>query len=99
MGLDIDLGLIKNQLMQLNIQMRGRSASVPSLTPHTPEEDPQQDSSSLWLEHLGKMSFVWTDRKENPSNISCLTFSVINFELNIYVYQMIHHNHINLSYK
>lgn len=47
MGLDIDLGLIKNQLMQLNIQMRGRSASVPSLTPHTPGEDPQQDSSSL----------------------------------------------------
>lgn len=59
MGLDIDLGVIKNHLMQLNIQMRGRSSSVPSLTPHTPEEDRPQDSSSLWLEHLGKMSFVW----------------------------------------
>ncbi|XP_048776244.2 protein furry homolog-like isoform X2 [Ostrea edulis] len=47
MGLDIDLGLIKSQLMQLNIQMRGRSSSVPSLTPRTPEEEAQQDSSSL----------------------------------------------------
>ncbi|XP_078324713.1 protein furry-like isoform X3 [Crassostrea virginica] len=47
MGLDIDLGVIKNHLMQLNIQMRGRSSSVPSLTPHTPEEDRPQDSSSL----------------------------------------------------
>ncbi|XP_061189012.1 protein furry-like [Saccostrea echinata] len=47
MGLDIDLGLIKNQLMQLNILMRGRSSSVPSLTPQTPEEESHQDSSSL----------------------------------------------------